>query len=84
MFSDPLFRKSLWNTFYYSIFSIPLGMAGGLSLALLLNQKVKGLPIFRTLFYLPSVTSGVAVDFSEWIFNLIRYRQCNSKLVWPT
>lgn len=70
MFSDPLFRKSLWNTFYYSIFSIPLGMAGGLSLALLLNQKVKGLPIFRTLFYLPSVTSGVAVALLwKWIFN---------------
>ena len=70
MFGDPLFKKSLWNTFYYTIFSIPLGMAGGLSLALLLNQKVKGLPIFRTLFYLPSVTSGVAVALLwKWIFN---------------
>jgi|LFRM01.2.fsa_nt_gb multiple sugar transport system permease protein len=70
MFSDPLFKKSLWNTFYYSVFSIPLGMAGGLSLALLLNQQVKGLPIFRTLFYLPSVTSGVAVALLwKWIFN---------------
>lgn len=70
MFEDPLFKKSLWNTFYYSIFSIPLGMAGGLTLALLLNQKVKGLPIFRTIFYLPSVTSGVAVALLwKWIFN---------------
>ena len=70
MFEDPLFKKSLWNTFYYSIVSIPLGMAGGLSLALLLNQKVKGLPIFRTIFYLPSVTSGVAVALLwKWIFN---------------
>ncbi len=70
MFRDPLFKKSLWNTFYYSIFSIPLGMAGGLALALLLNQKVKGLPIFRTIFYLPSVTSGVAVALLwKWIFN---------------
>jgi multiple sugar transport system permease protein len=70
MLVDPLFKKSLWNTFYYAIFSIPLGMAGGLSLALLLNQKVKGLPIFRTIFYLPSVTSGVAVALLwKWIFN---------------
>ncbi len=70
MFGDPLFKKSLWNTFYYTIFSIPLGMAGGLALALLLNQKVKGLPVFRTLFYLPSVTSGVAVALLwKWIFN---------------
>jgi multiple sugar transport system permease protein len=70
LFEDPLFKKSLWNTFYYAIFSIPLGMIGGLSLALLLNQKVKGLPIFRTMFYLPSVTSGVAVALLwKWIFN---------------
>jgi multiple sugar transport system permease protein len=70
LFADPLFKKSLYNTFYYAIFSIPLGMAGGLFLAILLNQKVKGLPIFRTLFYLPSVTSGVAVALLwKWIFN---------------
>lgn len=70
LFADPLFKKSLYNTFYYAIFSIPLGMAGGLYLAILLNQKVKGLPIFRTLFYLPSVTSGVAVALLwKWIFN---------------
>lgn len=70
LFADPLFNKSLYNTFYYAIFSIPLGMAGGLFLAILLNQKVKGLPIFRTLFYLPSVTSGVAVALLwKWIFN---------------
>ena len=58
--NDPLFWKSLRVTFGYSLFSIPLGIAAGLGLALLLNQKARGLALWRTLFYLPSVVSGVA------------------------
>jgi multiple sugar transport system permease protein len=57
---DPLFWKALVNTAYYSFFSVPLGVSVALGLALLLNQRVKGLPVFRTVFYLPSVVSGVA------------------------
>lgn len=57
---DPLFWKSLGNTAYYAFFSVPLGMTVALLLALLLNQKVRGLALFRTIFYLPSVVSGVA------------------------
>jgi multiple sugar transport system permease protein len=57
---DPLFWKCLGNTAYYAFFSVPLGMTVALGLALLLNQKVRGLALFRTIFYLPSVVSGVA------------------------
>lgn len=57
---DPLFWKCLGNTAYYAFFSVPLGMTIALGLALLLNQQVRGLPLFRTLFYMPSVISGVA------------------------
>jgi multiple sugar transport system permease protein len=57
---DPLFWKSLVNTAYYAFFSVPLGMTLALTLAVLLNQKVRALPLFRTIFYLPSVVSGVA------------------------
>jgi multiple sugar transport system permease protein len=57
---DPLFWKCLGNTAYYAFFSVPLGMTVALSLALLLNQQVRALPLFRTIFYLPSVVSGVA------------------------
>lgn len=68
--SDELFVKALVNTLYYTVFSVPLGMLGALLLALLLNQKVKGTYIFRTIYYLPSVTSGVAVALLwRWIFN---------------
>lgn len=58
--ADPLFWKCLRNTAYYAFFSVPLGMTVALALALLLNQRVRGLALFRTIFYLPSVVSGVA------------------------
>ncbi|MEE4194298.1 MAG: sugar ABC transporter permease [Anaerolineae bacterium] len=57
---DPLFWKSLRITATYTAAYLPLDLMGGLVLALLLNSKVKNLGIFRTIFYLPSVLSGVA------------------------
>lgn len=70
LFQDPLFYKSLEVTLYYSALSIPLNIAVGLALSLLLNTKLKGIGIFRTLFYLPSVITGVAVAMLWlWIFN---------------
>jgi multiple sugar transport system permease protein len=57
---DPLFWKALWNTVYYTFGSVPLRIAAALGLAILLNQRVRGLAIFRTIFYLPSVVTGVA------------------------
>lgn len=67
MVQDPLVGKSLVNTLYYAAFAIPLGMCGALGTALLLNQKLKAMRLFRTLFYVPSVTSGVAT-FLLWSF----------------
>lgn len=67
---DPLLAKSLFNTLYYAAFHVPLGLGVALGLALLLNQKLKGMGFFRTLFYLPSVTSGVAtIMLWRWLFN---------------
>ncbi|MCM2982535.1 sugar ABC transporter permease [Niallia circulans] len=60
---DDMFWISLWNTLYYVLFSVPITTAGAVLLAVLLNQKVKGMKIFRTIFYLPAVLSGVAVYF---------------------
>ncbi|MBT2637405.1 sugar ABC transporter permease [Bacillus sp. ISL-39] len=60
---DDLFRTSLFNTLYYVIFSVPLTTAGAILLAVLLNQKIKGMKFFRTIYYLPAVLSGVAVYF---------------------
>lgn len=61
MATDGVFWKSLWNTLYFAAFSLPLGMALSLAVALLLNQKAKGRSVFRTLFFLPSMTPQVAV-----------------------
>ena len=58
---DPLFWKSLGVTIYYTFFSVPLGIFLSLALALLLNQRVKGMTWFRTAYYTPAVVSGVAV-----------------------
>jgi len=52
---------SIRQTFIFAIFSIPLGLMTALGLSLLLNQKVKGVPLFRALYYLPSLASGVAI-----------------------
>ena len=62
MMIDPNFWLSLKVTGLYTIVSVPLGIIVALSLALLLNAKVRGMPIFRTLFYLPSLASGVAAS----------------------
>jgi len=58
---DYRFWHSLRVTLTFAIFAIPLGLIFGLLLALLLNAKVPGLSIWRTLYYTPSVVSGVAV-----------------------
>ena len=57
---DPLYWKSVWNTVYYTAFSVPLGLVVALILALLLNQSTRGIGIYRTVFYLPSLMPAVA------------------------
>ncbi|MBC8077924.1 MAG: sugar ABC transporter permease [Chloroflexales bacterium] len=61
MFGDRIFWKSLQVTGYYTLLAVPLGIVGGLALAMLLNQKVPFMGGFRTIFYLPSLVGGVAV-----------------------
>lgn len=58
---DELFWKSLYNTGYYVLFNVPLTAVGSVLLAVLLNQRVRGMSVFRTIFYLPAILSGVAV-----------------------
>lgn len=57
---DPLFWKSMTVTAIYTIISVPLGLCMALGLALLLNLKIRGIPIFRCLYYIPSLASMVA------------------------
>lgn len=69
MIDDRFFWQSLKVTVYY-LLNVPLNLVLGLLLAILLNQKIRGMAVFRTIFYLPSVTAGVAVSLLWiWIFN---------------
>ena len=70
MFGDDLFYHSLRVTTVYTLLSVPTGLIVALGLAMLLNQKVPGQRFFRTIFYMPSLISGVAVALVfAWIFN---------------
>jgi multiple sugar transport system permease protein len=67
---DPLFWHSLKVTLSYAVVALPLGLVLGLALALLLNAKVPGLTVWRTVYYMPSVVSGVAVSVLwSYVFN---------------
>jgi len=67
---DPDVGKALWNTAFYSFLSVPLGLSVALGLAVLLNQQLRGIAIFRTIFYMPSVIGGVAtIMMWIWVFN---------------
>ena len=69
LFQDPKFYKSLSNTVYYVMGVVPLRIVLGLMLAVLLNSKLPGMRLYRTAFYIPSVTAGVAIALLwTWIF----------------
>ncbi len=61
LWSDDIFRTSLWNTMFYAAMAIPLGAVLALTLAMLLNTGVRGMTIYRTLFFLPSLVPQVAM-----------------------
>ena len=58
---DDLFWPSMGRTFKYAIVVVPLGIGGSLCLALLLNQKLRGATLSRTLYFLPHLTPAVAM-----------------------
>ncbi len=60
LFSDPLLLTSLGNTAYYTFISVPLQLTLAFLLALALNQRLRGQSLYRTVFYLPSITPAVA------------------------
>jgi multiple sugar transport system permease protein len=70
MLTDPLVGISLRVTGTYTLLAVPLGTIVALLVAILLNQKVFGIRLFRTIFYLPALISGVAVAIVfAWLFS---------------
>jgi multiple sugar transport system permease protein len=67
---DPLFWKSLGNTFYYASLALPLSLIVALTIAMLLNTKIRGQSVYRTLVFLPSLVPIVASAMIWlWLFN---------------
>lgn len=62
IFSDKVAQETFFNTFYFTVLSVPINMAITLLLAVLLNQKIRGITFFRTAFYLPVISASVAVS----------------------
>jgi multiple sugar transport system permease protein len=70
LLSDDLFWISLANTAYYTVLAVPSGLAFSFILALALNLRVRGMPIYRTIFFLPSIVPSVALSILWlWVFN---------------
>ncbi len=67
---DKRFLMALRNTTFYTLVSVPLGMALSLGLALALNQAIRGISWIRTMYFLPLVTSAIAVGLVwAWIYS---------------
>src|SRR5690606_11252457 len=70
LFSDPVFWTSVWNTLFYTAVRVPLAIFLSLLLAVLVNQAVRGVRAFRTMYFIPSIVTGVVLSVLwMWIFN---------------
>jgi multiple sugar transport system permease protein len=79
---DPLIWQSLRVTTYYALGSVGLGVISALAVAMLMNQRVFGIYVFRTIYYMPSVIAGVPVAMLWlWIFNPT-FGVLNTALAW--
>jgi multiple sugar transport system permease protein len=68
LFTNTAFSKALWNTIVFSLLYVPAVVIISLLLAVLLNRKIKGVSFFRTVYFLPVVTSAVAAAL---VWNMI-------------
>ena len=82
LFTDELFWTTLYNTSFFTLLSVPSGLLASFVLALALNANIRGLSIYRTVFYLPSLVPTVAVAIIWlWLFHT-RYGLLNIILQW--
>ena len=77
----PVFWKAIFNTGYFAL-GVPVNLAVSLAIALLLNRKLPGVGLFRTTFFLPTITSVAAVSVVWlWLFHPSQYGLFNSLLI---
>jgi multiple sugar transport system permease protein len=67
---DPVFIQAFWNTIYFTVTIVPLQLAAGLAVALALNRAIRGVKLYRLIYFMPVVTSVVAAALVfQWMFN---------------
>ncbi len=91
LFTDPRFHRAVGNTLLFMV-GVPLNLISGLAVALLLNTKVRGQAIFRTMFYLPVVTPLVVSSIIwKWVYQgdygllnyyLLKFGIIQEKIFW--
>ncbi|MEK3888115.1 carbohydrate ABC transporter permease [Bacillus sp. FSL K6-3431] len=70
LFKDDLFWKSIYNTIYFAVYFVPLSIIFGVALAMMLNMKIKGMAVYRTIFFLPTLVPHVALAVLwMWLLN---------------
>lgn len=70
LFTDEEYIRSVFNTIYFTVISVPVMIAISLIIATLLNTKVRGMALYRTLYFLPVVTMPIAVGMVwKWLYN---------------
>jgi multiple sugar transport system permease protein len=75
--SDPIFQRAVQNSLYYAVVWVPLTMAIGLFLAIIVNQKIRGQTFFRGAYYFPAIASSAAITIL-WIFIVSPFGLFNS------
>ena len=68
MAADPLFWKAVYNTLYYTLLAVPVGVVVSMALALVMNQKLREVAVYRAIFYLPSILPVFAIAFVFVVF----------------
>ena len=67
---DDVFRRALYNSTYFAIIFVPVGIVSAITVAMLLNQKIRGQPIYRTIYFLPVLVPDVALSILwMWLMN---------------
>ncbi len=80
LFSDDKFWISIWNTLFYTALRVPFSILGSLLLAVLVNNSLKGIKFFRTIYFVPSIVTGVVLSILWlWLLNP-QYGLINSAL----
>ena len=80
MFRDSNFKISFWNNIIYTFGTVPLTIILALLLACVMNAKIKGIGIFRVIFYLPNITAIIAISI-VWVTIFAQYGPINRFLM---